>query len=76
MIAYYNEVTSILLEVVFCDEFIGDVSKLDTGVLLALERGVEVEVRDIEDDKLGAPAGQDTVDDLPNCWKAWGSLCK
>ena len=47
-------VAGVFEEVVFLCEFVGDVAEFDLDVLGAVNRGVEVEVYDVEGGKLGA----------------------
>ena len=53
----------VFCEVVFVDEVLRDVGKLDAAILWALEGGTEVEVFEVEAGKLGVASGQNAVDD-------------
>ena len=48
--------------VLFC-EFVGDVAEFDSDVIGPVERGVEVEVADVEGGKLGAGTQEEAVKD-------------
>ena len=47
-------VAGVFEEVVFLCEFVRDVAEFESDVLRAVERGVEVEVADVEGGELGA----------------------
>ena len=47
-------VAGVFKEVVFLYKFVRDVAEFDLDVLAAVERGIEVEVADVEGGKLGA----------------------
>ena len=50
-------------EVVFCDEFFGDIRETDANVFGTVERSTEIEVADVKGDEFGAPTREDAVDD-------------
>ena len=50
-------------EAVLVDEFFWDVAQFDADVIQSVQGCLEVEVFDVEGDKLGAPAGNDTVEE-------------
>ena len=52
-----------VVEVVLVDEVLWDVGELDLRVLRVVERGREVEVRDVVGDELGPFAGDDAVEE-------------
>ena len=62
-------VAGVFEEVVFLDEFVGDVAEFDSEVLWAFERGVEVEVADVEGGELGSGAREDAVEDKSGKFK-------
>ena len=49
-------------EVVFFDEFFGDVAQFDVDILRAFQRCLEIEIFNVKSDKLGAFTGKDDVD--------------
>jgi hypothetical protein len=56
-------VTGKLVEVVFVNEFLGNVSKLDADVLWLVEAGVEIEICEVHGGKLSVTLGDNTVDE-------------
>ena len=54
-------IAGVFEEVVFLDEYVGDVAEFDSDILWAFERGVEVEVADVEGVKLGTGTREDAV---------------
>ena len=56
-------VVGVFKEVKFLCEFVGDVAEFDPEGLGAVERGVEVEVADVEGGKLVARTQEDAVKD-------------
>ncbi len=56
-------VTGKLVEPVLVDEFLGDVHKLDAGVLWPVKRGVEIEVLEVHGGKPSVTLGENTVDE-------------
>ena len=52
----------ILGEVVFVDEFLGDVAEFDADVFRAVERGAEVKVGDVVARETGVRGGTDAVE--------------
>ena len=44
-------------------EFVWDVAEFDSDILRVVDRGVEVEVADVEGGKLGAGTQEDVVED-------------
>ncbi len=55
-----------LVELVFVDEFLGDVCKLDTDVLWPVEQGVEIEVLEVHGGESSIMLGENTVDEKCN----------
>ena len=53
----------VVQEIVFVNEFLGDVGQHDTDVLWSVERGLKVEVFDVKGDRLCALPGENTVED-------------
>ncbi len=51
-----------LIELVFVDEFKGDVRKLDADVLWSVKRGVQIQVLEVHGGKPGITLGENTVD--------------
>jgi hypothetical protein len=51
-----------LIELVFMNEFLGDIHKLDVGVLWPVEWSVEIEVLEGNGGKPGITLGENTVD--------------
>ena len=49
-------------EVIFLDEFVGDVGKFDTNIFEAIKRRAQLEILDVEASKFGASTGQDTIE--------------
>ena len=57
-------VTGKLVELVLVNEFLGDVCKLDADILLwPVERGVEIEVLEVNGGKPNVTLGENTVDE-------------
>jgi len=50
-------------EVVFGDEFVGNVGDFNFAIFVSFEWCLKVEVADVEGGKPGAGAGQDAVED-------------
>ena len=55
-------VADALGEVIFCDEFFGNVGEADADVFGTIERSAEIEVTDVEGDEFGASTREDAVD--------------
>ena len=53
----------VVQEIVFVDEFLGNVGQHDVDVFWLVEWGSEVEVLDVEGNKLRALPGENTVED-------------
>ncbi len=51
-----------LVELVFVDEFLGDVRKLDVDILWPVKQGVQIEVLEVHGGKPGITLGENTVD--------------
>jgi hypothetical protein len=51
-----------LIEFVFVNEFLGDVSKLDAGVLWPVEGDVEIEILEVHGGKPSISLAENTVD--------------
>ena len=60
-------------EVVFCDEFFGDVGEADADIFGSIERSTEIEVADVKNDESGALAREDAVDHELDKFK-WGGF--
>ena len=71
----YPTVVGVFEEVVFLCEFVGDVAEFDSDILRAVDRGVEVEVTDVEGGELGAWKREDAVKDKFGKFKgsSWGA---
>ncbi len=52
-----------LVELVLVNEFLGDIRKLDAGILWQVERGVKIEVLEGNGGKPGITLGENTVDE-------------
>ncbi len=52
-----------LVELVLIDDFFGDVHKLNADVLWPVERGVQIEVLEVNGGKPGIMLGENTVDE-------------
>ena len=68
-------VMGVFEEVVFLCKFVGGVAEFDPNVLGLVERGVEVEVFDVEEGELGAGTREDAVKDEFGEFKgsSWGA---
>ena len=68
-------VAGVFEEVVLLCEFVGAVSEFDSDILRAVERGVEVEVANVEGGKLGAGTQEDAVKEEFGKFKgsSWGA---
>ena len=53
---------NIFHEVVFFDEFFGDVAHFDADILGSVQRCLEVENFNVKSDKLGAFTGKDAIE--------------
>ena len=51
-----------MVEVIFCDEFFGNVGEADADIFGTIERSAEVKVTDVEGDEFGTLAREDAVD--------------